>query len=109
MCDPDLDEPMTNPVIIQGTTPVDTDTPMETDVPDVCYEVIDHRWKNGWKFLTWWKGFPPSQATWEAPTTFILPTGLVTEKFRDYLKKTGLDALLRKALGSEFAYGPTNR
>lgn len=104
MCDPDLDESSssTNPVIVQSG-----DTPMDTDVPDVCYEVedvIDHRWRNGWKFLTWWKGFPPSQATWEPPSTFVLSTGSVNERFRDYLKKEGLDALLRKALGTQFTY-----
>ena len=38
--------------------------------------ILDHKWRNGWKFLVWWEGFPADQATWEPPKNFVCPTVL---------------------------------
>ena len=47
------------------------------------------KFKAGWKFLTQWKGFQMSQATWEPLSTFIIPSpscSVVHPAFKDFSK-----------------------
>ena len=47
------------------------------------------KFKAGWKYLTQWKGFPMSQATWEPLSTFIIPSpscSVVHPAFKDFSK-----------------------
>ena len=63
--------------------------------------IIEHKWRNGFKFLVWWEGFPPDQATWEPPKHFVSPNGAVNLHFKNYCLNNGLEAVLRRALGSQ--------
>jgi hypothetical protein len=54
-----------------------------------------HRYKRGWQFLVFWKGYPASEATWEPWSNFIDSKGEVTAIFLQYLRANKLDALMR--------------
>ena len=76
----------------------------EEPTPTNVYEVktiLDHKWRNGWKFQVWWEGFPADQATWEPPKNFVLTNGAVNIQFRDYCLQKGLEPVLRRTLGSQ--------
>ena len=77
---------------------MEIESPNEDDEYEV-FRILDHKWRNGWKFLVWWKDFPADQATWEPPQNFVSPNGAVNVVFKDYCLAKGLDSVFRKALG----------
>ena len=60
-------------------------------------KVTKQRYRQGWKFLTFWKGFPVSAATWEPLSTFVLPNWELNDAFLDFCRREGLDSLIRAA------------
>ena len=57
-----------------------------------------HRYKQGWRFLTVWKGYSLSDATWEPVRAFVHNDGSLTGAFKDYCETKGLDVPLRQAM-----------
>ena len=47
--------------------------------------VIRHRYRQGWRFPTLWKGFGVEEATWEPLPAFVLPEGCLNSVLVDYL------------------------
>jgi hypothetical protein len=60
--------------------------------------IVKHRYKQGWRFLTVWKGWSLEDATWEPVRSFVHPDGGVTEKFKVYCRDRNLEAPLRQAV-----------
>ena len=61
-------------------------------------EILKHKFKQGWRFLTHWEGYPITSSTWEPIKSFILPSGALNEKFQEYCERQDLREILRKAL-----------
>ena len=59
--------------------------------------VIQHRYCQGWRFLTLWEGFRVEEATWEPFSAFVLPEGPRNSVLVDYLSQNNLGELLRLA------------
>ena len=60
---------------------------MEEELPKGYYRVekiLDHKFDQGWKFLTQWEGYPVSSSTWEPPKNFKLPNQKWNEVFVEY-------------------------
>ena len=86
-------------------------SPMEVegDLPDMNAEemtkeglylvksVIQHRYRQGWRFPTLWEGFAVGEAAWEPFSAFVLPDGRVNSVLVDYLSRNNLGELLRLA------------
>ena len=69
----------------------------ETVVSDF-YEVeriLNHKYQQGWKFLTQWKNYPVTSATWEPPKHFVMPDGHLNEIFSDYVRAHSLEHVVR--------------
>jgi hypothetical protein len=60
--------------------------------------ILKHKYSQGWRFLVHWEGFPLSNLTWEPLKSFILPTGIVNSKLREYCERNGLEGVLLKGL-----------
>ena len=58
---------------------------MAVDGYYVVAGIARHEYKQGWKFLTLWDGYGPSEATWEPMSAFIQPDGSINPIFRSYL------------------------
>ena len=59
--------------------------------------VLRHRYRQGWRFLTLWKGFGVEEATWEPFSAFVLLGGHLNSVLVDYLSQNNLGELLRLA------------
>ena len=57
--------------------------------------VIQHRFRQGWRFLTLWEGFGVEEATLEPFSAFVLPEGCLDSVLVDYLTQNNLGELLR--------------
>ncbi len=77
---------------------VDEDPPDDSQGHYVVHKIMDHKWRNGWKFLVWWENFPMSQCTWEPTKAFVSPTGAVTAEWKRYCLEKGLESVLKRAL-----------
>ena len=55
------------------------------------------KFKQGWKYLTFWKGFPTSTATWEPLRTFILPNGNINEALIEFCQREGYEGIIKIA------------
>jgi hypothetical protein len=53
--------------------------------------------RQGWKYLTVWKGFPISGATWEPLKTFVNSDGTINEAPKDFSRGAKLPTLLKQA------------
>ena len=60
--------------------------------------VVKHQYRQGWRFLTVWKGYPLAEASWLPMSAFVLDNGRLNSVFSDYCAKAGLKDLLSKAL-----------
>ena len=56
-----------------------------------------HEYKQGWKFLTLWDGYGPSEATFEPMSAFIQPDGSINPIFGSYLVGNNEGQLLSRA------------
>ena len=56
-----------------------------------------HEYKQGWKFLTLWDGYGPSEATSEPMSAFIQPDGSINPIFRSYLVENKEGQVLTRA------------
>ena len=59
--------------------------------------VIQHRYRQGWRFLTLWEGFGVEEASWEPFSAFVLPEGHLNSVLVDYYSQNNLGELLRVA------------
>jgi hypothetical protein len=59
--------------------------------------IESHKYKQGWRFLTVWKGYSLQDATWEPIRAFIHQDGCLTKAFVDYCGSKGLDIPLKNA------------
>ena len=59
--------------------------------------VIRHRYRQGWRFLTLWKGFGIEEATRDPFSAFVLPDGRLNSVLIDYVSQNNLGELLRVA------------
>ena len=76
------------------------DTPVQSNEEEGMYEVESiesHKYKQGWRFLTVWKGYGLQDATWEPLRAFTHPDGCLTKAFVDYCESKGLEAPLKNA------------
>jgi len=81
IADMPADEEMPEPEPILSE-PMDADDEVSDDYR--VKTIIDHKWRNGWKVLVAWDGFPADQATWEPPKNFISPNGAKNIHWKDY-------------------------
>ena len=82
---------------------------VEEDLPDMNAEdmakvgfylvksVIQHRYRQGWRFPTLWQRFGVEEATWEPFSAFVLPEGRLNSVLVHYLSMKNLGELLRLA------------
>ena len=94
---------------VTSSLPVSTDVSFDTPssstniVPpqnSPVYEiekVTKLKFKQGWKYLTFWKGFPTSTATWEPLRTFILPNGEINEALIEFCHREGYPNIIKIA------------
>eukprot|EP00667_Euglena_gracilis_P004059 EG_transcript_4074 len=59
--------------------------------------ILDHKFRNGWRFLTKWENYPVPSSTWEPVRSFILPGGRMNTVFQNYIQDNGLQEVLKKA------------
>ena len=59
--------------------------------------VIQHRYRQGWHFLTLCEGFGLEEATWEPFCAFVLPEGRLNSVLVDYVSQNNLGDLPRLA------------
>ena len=59
--------------------------------------VIQHRYRQGWRFVNHWEGFGVEEATWEPFSAFVLPEGRLNSVLVDYLSQNNLGEFLRLA------------
>ena len=59
--------------------------------------VIQHRYRQRWRFLTLSEGFGVEEATWEPFSAFVLHEGRLNSVLVDYLSHNNLGELLRLA------------
>ena len=88
------------PTTVKTSDISSSSTSVQPTSPQSSYEfekVIKRRHRQGWKFLTIWKGFPVSAATWEPLKTFILPDWRLNEAFLDFCRRESLDSLIEAA------------
>ena len=96
--DADLEE-------VNQPEPIPDETP---DPESGLYEVESietHKYKQGWRFLTVWKGYSLQDATWEPIRAFVHPDGCLTRAFVDYCESKGLTVPLKNA--KDLASRPT--
>ena len=63
----------------------------------VVKSIIRHRYRQGWRFLTFWEGFAFEEGTWEPFSAFVLLEGRLNSVLVDYLSQNNLGELLRLA------------
>ena len=63
-------------------------------------KILDHEFRQGWKFLVQWENFPVSAATWEPISAFVHPNGSVNKVFKEYCEEHNLPEILKKALSA---------
>ena len=97
--DMDIDDTMdTTKAIAPESTAISTTTPTMPTETENHYEVdriLKHKYQQGWKFLTSWKNYPVSTATWEPPKHFVMPNGEWNQIFMDYLIAKGLTHIIK--------------
>ena len=59
--------------------------------------VMQHRYCQGWRFLTLWEAFGVEKATWDPFSAFMLPQKRLCSVLVDYLSKNILGELVRLA------------
>jgi hypothetical protein len=59
--------------------------------------ILQHRYKQGWRFLVKWKDYALKESTWEPLNCFVLDGGRVNSTFSDYCHRNGIPQLLAKA------------
>ena len=59
--------------------------------------VIQHRYCQGWRFLTLWEGYGVEEATWEPFSAFVLPEGRLNSVLVDNLSQNNPRELLSLA------------
>jgi hypothetical protein len=99
--DQPVNEPITTldpgPISNQEVNPDVTSNSGLTQSSDF-YEVdriLKHKYQQGWKFLTAWRNYPVSSATWEPPKHFVMPNGEWNQIFTDYLNDKGLTHVIK--------------
>ena len=58
---------------------------------------IEHRYRQGWRFLTLREGFGLEEATWESFSALLLPERGLNSVLVDYLSEDNLEEWLRLA------------
>lgn len=85
-----------------SSPPID-DVPEPTQMRTVTttYEVesiLDHKYRKSWLFLTKWRDWPVTDATWEPAYSFVHPrTALFSPIFVEYCTQHGLTSVLSSA------------
>ena len=64
----------------------------------IVEEVLKHKYRQGYQFLTKWQNFSVSEATWEPTLNFVQPDGFINEIFATYCKAEGLTTAWKQAL-----------
>ena len=70
---------------------------MAVDGYYVVAGIARHEYKQGWKFLTLWQGYGPSEAIGEPMSAFIQLGGGIKPVFRSYLVENNEGRLLTRA------------
>ena len=86
-----------SPMEVEGELPDMNAEEMAKEGFYLVKSVLHHRYCQGWRFLTLWKGFGVEEATWEPFCAFVLPEGRLYSVLVDYLSQNNLGALLRLA------------
>ena len=60
--------------------------------------IVQHRYKQGWRFLVKWEGWPIADSTWEPIRAFIQGGRVLNSKFVEYCNEHQLQAALKQAL-----------
>ena len=83
-------------------SPLDDSSPLQVDSSSqnnveplltgyfIVESIFDHKYSQGWRFLTKWLGCPVFQATWEPPKNFKLSKNVWNEIFVAYCFEKGL-------------------
>ena len=56
--------------------------------------ILRHRYKHAWRFLTTYRGYPVSDATWETTDSFIVGKGLINPIFKEYCLQNNLGGVI---------------
>lgn len=60
-------------------------------------KILKHRYKQGWRFLVKWEGWPIEDSTWEPLKTFVSQDGSLNPKFLEYCTENRLEKILEQA------------
>ena len=86
-----------SPMEVEGELPDMNAEEMAKEGFYLVKSVLRHRYRQGWRFLTLWKGLGVEEATWEPFSAFVLPEGRLNSVLVDYLSQNNLGELLRLA------------
>ena len=59
--------------------------------------IVKHQYRQGYRFLTAWEGYPINEATWEPVASFVQPDGRLNPVFERYCDEKRLPSALRAA------------
>ena len=65
--------------------------------------ILKHRYKQGWQFLTKFRGYAIGDCVWETPRSFAVSKEKINDLYANYCEKHGLTTPL--ALTREIAKG----
>ena len=63
----------------------------------VVARIAGHEYKRGWKLLTLWDGYGPSEAFWEPVSAFLQPDEAINPILHSYLVENNQGQLLTRA------------
>ena len=63
----------------------------------IVEDILKHKFRSGYYFLTKWEGFPMSDCTWEPIKQFILPDGSINPLLHSYCQEKRLHTAWEKA------------
>ena len=63
--------------------------------------ILKHTYHQGWRFLVRWGEWDSVDATWEPPSSFVQPDGVINEVFVGYCMENGLNDPIRMAARQE--------
>ena len=87
-------------ITLEEATEQPTEVTQDKTVDETYFlvdKILKAKFKQGWRFLTQWEGYPVSASTWEPIKSFVLPDGKLNEVFVEFCKTNKMDKILRHA------------
>ena len=63
----------------------------------IVNQILKHKYRQGYRFLTAWQGYPLNEATWEPVNSFVRADGALNIEFQRYCESHRMETALRQA------------